>query len=278
MIKSISGFAGFIWLLPLSAVAAGVSESRVWTERYPVTAGTPRLEVSNIWGNVRVRPGAGGEITITFDETRSAPDRELYDRSLETLRLDVAADEYGVSIRVGDGVRDFSPRGPCRGCRVDYQFEVLVPAGTELDVGTVMDGTIDVAGIVGGISASNVNGPIMASEVRDCGKVESVNGKVQVGFALAPGQDCEIETINGDITLALPEGSGVDVALDVFNGRMLSDFAVDPLALPAVVERSSAGGAHRYRIQQPAGVRLAGGGPLFSISSLNGDIRIRRNQ
>ena len=274
----IAGAACFLLAVAASVAAAPVTESRVWTEKYPVDVLAPRLAISNIWGNVRVRPGSSGEITVTVDELRSAPDRELFERSLETLKLNVQADNNGVSILVGGATRRFEQRNLCRECRVDYQFEVLVPAGTQLDVGTVMDGSIDVAGVIGVISASNVNGPISVSEVRDCQTLESVNGKVEVSFTLAPGQDCDIETINGDITLELPGGSGLDVALNLFNGRVVSEFAVDSFALPATVEHSSDGDGHRYRIQQSAGLRLEGGGPMFSISSLNGDIRIQKTQ
>jgi hypothetical protein len=76
----------------------------------------------------------------------------------------------------------------------------------------------------------------------------------------------------------MPVGTGLDVALDLFNGRMVSDFQVDAYALPAVVEHTRDDGQHRYRIQQSAGIRLEGGGPTFSISSLNGDIRIQESQ
>ena len=271
--------AGCLLLVASGAVAAApVTESRVWTERYPVDAVAPHLAISNIWGNVRVRPGSSGEITVTVDELRSAPNQALLERSRETLKLDVVADASGVSIQVGERDNNWDRGDPCRGCRVDYQFEVLVPTGTQLDVGTVLDGTIDVAGVVGIISASNVNGPINVHEVRDCETLESVNGRVDVSFTLAPGQDCDIETINGDITLAFPSGSGLDVALDLFNGRVVSEFSVDPFSLPATVEHNSDGDGHRYRIQQSAGLRLEGGGPIFSISSLNGDIRIQKTQ
>ncbi len=260
------------------ADAADVTETRVWTERYPVDAVSPLLSISNIWGNVRVRAGNSGEISVVVDERRTAPNRELFERSLEALKLNIAANNNGVSMQVGDLNRSFHRDNQCRGCRVDYQFEVLVPPGTQLDVGTVMDGTIDVAGVLGAVRASNVNGPISVSELRDCDHLESVNGKVDVSFATAPGQSCAIETINGDITLSLPAGSGLDVALDLFNGRMTSEFSVDPLALPVSVEQTKEGDGHRYRIQQSAGLRLEGGGPLFSLSSLNGDIRIQKSQ
>jgi len=265
-------------MISSAAVAAKtVTESKVWTESYPVSAPS-RLEISNIWGTVRVRPGPGGQITVTVDEKRSAPDQERFDRSLELIGLDIQADASGVSIRVGEQSGNWRGQENCRGCRVDYQFEVLVPPGTQLDVGTVMDGTIDVAGVTGLVSASNVNGPVKVHELRDCEKLESVNGELDVSFMLAPVADCDMETVNGNITLTIPDGTGLDVTFDLFNGSMVSDLALNPFAVPATVEHTNDDGRHHYRIQQLAGVRVEGGGPSFSISSLNGDIRIQKTQ
>lgn len=260
------------------ATAAAIVEDRVWSEDYTVTTATPRLAISNIWGNVRVRPGATGRISVTVDERRSAPNRELFERSLEAFRLDVSADLNGVSMIVGGEARNWRMLDPCPGCRVDYQFEVLVPPGAEINVETVTDGRIDVAGIDGRVSASNVNGPISVSGLRDCESMDSVNGDVELEFPLTPGNDCRIKTVNGDITLAMPDGAGLDMALNLFNGRVVSQMQVDALALPARVERTQLDGHNRYRIQQPAGLRVGAGGPTFSISSLNGELRILRNQ
>ena len=262
----------------VTVAAKPVTESRVWSETYPVGTATPRLSIDNLWGNVRVRPGASGQISVTIDESRSAPDQARFERSLEMLKLNIEADTDGVSFRVGERFPASQARRSCRDCRVDYQFEVQVPPRTQIDVGTVTDGRIDVAGITGNIIASNVNGPIAVSGIRDCELLESVNGAVEVSFMLAPGQDCSIETVNGDITIDMPAGTGLDVAMDLFNGRMVSDFDVEPYALPAYVEHTSNNGRNRYRIQQSAGIRLEGGGPTFSISSLNGDIRIQESQ
>jgi hypothetical protein len=266
-------------LLFSAAVAAqSVTESKVWTENFTVSGAEPTLRISNIWGTVRVRPGPAGQISVTVDETRSAPDQERFDRSLLVLNLDIQATEDEVSIVVGEPTRRWQRTDPCRGCRVDYQFDVTVPEGTKLELGTVLDGAIDVGGVAGTVSASNVNGPIRAHELSNCENLESVNGELDVSFGRAPASDCDIETINGDINLSLPNGSGLDVALDQFNGRMVSEFDVDTLALPATVEKSTEDGGTRYRIQQSAGLRLDGGGPMFSISSLNGDVRIRKTQ
>ena len=263
--------------LSATATAEPVTESQVWSEIYAVTTASPRLSVSNIWGNVRVRPGPDGEISVTIEETRYAPDQAMFERSKELLDLDVYADANGASFQVGEEMRNWRDRDHCSGCRVDYQFEIRVPKGALVDVATVTDGRVDVEGINGRVSASNVNGPVSVAGLHDCESVESVNGRVDVAFELAPGQNCAINTINGDVTLSMPPGTGMDIALDIFNGRVTSEFDTDTFAVPAQVEYEESQGKHRYRIQQLAGLRIEGGGPTFSISSLNGDVRIQEN-
>ena len=271
--------AGALALYASLAAAAGpVSESRSWTDAYPVTAAAPRLEVSNIWGSVNVRVGERGVITVAITEQRSAPDQARFDYSQEVLKLDVDADASGVSLQVGNRDDAWWQRKDCQDCRVDYQFDITVPADAVVDVGTVMDGRIDVRGVAGAISASNVNGPIVIDGVHDCADVENVNGPVTLGFNRAPLHDCSIETVNGDVTLDMPEHASLDVALDLFNGAVSSELPVGPFELPASVERIVEDGRTRYRIQQLAGIRIGAGGPTYSVASINGDLNIKKHQ
>jgi hypothetical protein len=155
---------------------------------------------------------------------------------------------------------------------------VRVPAGALLDVSTVNDGRVTVEGVIGTVSAGNVNGPVHVSGLGSCGTLQSVNGEVKAEFSHAPDADCYIETVNGDITISLPPNSGLNVAMDLFNGRMYSAFPVDPLAIPARIEQRQSGDGYRYRIEQPAGASIAGGGPTFNVASINGDVRIQKAQ
>ncbi len=267
-----------VLLASTPAFAELVSDSRVWTERYRVDGPSPTLTINNIWGSIRVRTGEPGEIAVTVDERRTAPTQALFERSLEILSLNVDADTEGVYMQVGDVERDWRRRNRCRGCRVDYQFVVVVPPGTIVDVGTVNDGRIDIADVAGAVTASNVNGPVVVAGIRECTAVESVNGRVDLKFARPPNQDCAVETINGDITLGLPSGSGLDLAFDLYNGRIRSEMEVDALTLPAKVTRTEYDGGYRYQVEQLAGVRVGRGGPTFSMTSLNGDVRIVENR
>lgn len=269
---------GIAVLAASAASAAPVSESRTWTETYPVTGNPPQLEVGNIWGSVRVRAGQAGVITVAVTESRSAPDQARFDRSLEVLALDVSADSAGVSLLVGERNESHWQGRNCRDCRVDYQFDITVPTNAVIDVGTVMDGTVDIQGIAGVISASNVNGPIVIAGVHDCTEIRNVNGPVTMGFDRTPLQNCSIETVNGDVTLEMPESASLDVAFDLFNGGVSSELPIGPFQLPASVEQIVEDGRTRYRIQQLAGIRIGAGGPSFSVASINGDLRIRKHQ
>ena len=271
---------GFFAVLALAdKAAAAVTDQKTWSQSFPVSAAMPRLLIDNIWGNVRVRIGTAREIAVIVDEKRSAPSQELFELSKQTIFLDVKADGDGVAMVVGKQDDTVRPRiNRCRGCRVDYQFEVTVPPGTQIDVSTVTDGSIDVAGGGGPVSASNVNGPVAVKDLQDCTAIESVNGAVEVTFARAPSRDCSIKTINGDITLTVPGGTGLVAALSVLQGSVVSEFDLEPLALPAKIDQRRQDGRFVYHIEQAAGIRLGAGGPTFSIESLNGDLRIRKSK
>lgn len=262
----------------LGTAEAAVTDQQTWSDTYPVSTSAPKLRIDNIWGNVRVRTGAAREIAVTIDEKRSAPTQELFELSKETIRLDVQADAAGVSMIVVTPDRTMGQRERCRGCRVDYQFEVTVPPGTQVDVSTVTDGGIEVAGVGGSVNASNVNGPVTARDLQDCARIESVNGTIDVSFTRPPSLDCSIKTVNGDITLTVPGGAGLDAALNVMHGDVVSELDLEPLPLPVTVEERHEQGRFVYRLAQAAGVRLGNGGPTFSIESLNGDLRIRKGR
>lgn len=157
-----------------AAKADPVTDSNDWTKTYQVTTTSPTLDVRNIWGSVRIRAGKAGEITVSASESRSAADRESFEASLDVMRLNTEASDTGLSLTVGDPENRWDWRGPCRECRVYYEFDITVPPGTQLDVGTVMDGVVDIDGISGPVSASNVNGRIVVQGISNCSAIESV--------------------------------------------------------------------------------------------------------
>jgi len=276
--KTQLAYLGASLLLAASVQAADVTEQNSWQRAYPVTTGSPKLFVRNVFGNVTVRTGNIREIVVAVNERRSAPTRAELDESKKRLQLHTEATSEGASFVVEDPDRDSTRIELCRQCRVEYEFDITVPADAQVDVGTITDGRVEVTGVRGAVSARNVNGPVAVAGVAQCSQIESVNGALDVSFVRAPGNDCALKTINGDITVGLPANAGLDAMLSVTHGKLESDFDIEPLTSAPKVEREERDAGFLYRIDHKAGVRLGAGGPTFTFASLNGDVRFIKNK
>lgn len=249
-----------------------------FTQVYEVTTKTPALEVSNIWGDVRVRPGKAGQIVVSVKEDRRAANQRNFDRSLELIQLNVEADDDSVYLRVGNPEERWSQTNQCRDCRVEYQFDIEVPPDAVLDVSTVNDGAIDVSSIRGVVNAGNVNGPVYVESIQNCQEIRTVNGPVNVSFAVAPRKDCSFMTVNGDVTVTVPSDGALEVSADLFNGDIYSEFTVEPMSRATEVERVNKKGKNKFVLKKSSGFRIGTGGPLYSVKSMNGDLSIRKAQ
>jgi hypothetical protein len=261
--------------------ANAVSEQKNWMQTYPVSTTTPRLLIRNIWGNVRVRSGTSQEIVVHVDERRSAPTQALFEQSKRSFFLGIRPDANGVALTVEHPEEYRSRPDRCLGCRLDYQFEVLVPSGTHIDVATVTDGGVDINVESATVDAANVNGPVAVAGLDDCAKIQSINGALSVSFARAPTSECSIETVNGEIKIGLPATASLNAVLNVTHGDIESEFDVEPFALPVQVDKAEHEDRQNiwgYRIERGAGIRIGADGPTFNIASLNGDVRIVKNK
>jgi hypothetical protein len=267
--------SGLLFAQPLLAV----SETQTWQQEYEFDRGvTPRLVVENVWGDVNVSTHRGNTFKVSVRETRHARNDETLALSRDLLYLDVQQSNDALELIV-DGInRRNNGWRDCRGCRLELQFDIQVPETADLDVSTVNDGEVFVAGVRGQVNASNVNGDVTVEGLHHCGDFKTINGEIEVGFEHPPEGQCRFKTINGDIITRLPERSGADLSLDIGHGKIRSEFNLTALAMPAQVEKSQSrhGGTH-YRISKATGLRLGSGGASFKFESLNGDIEINQN-
>lgn len=264
-------------LIGAAASAQPVVEQKSWQHSYPVTSATPKLVVRNIWGSVKVQSGAAGAIVVSAVEKRSARTAVDFEKSKEQLRLEVVASTDGVSLVVDTPDRR-ERTDVCQECSLEYQFEITVPTDALVDVRTVTDGRVEVTGLRGPVNAGNVNGSVAVRGIGECSSIDSVNGTLEVTFARAPSENCDLKTINGAITVGLPAGAGLDALLDLGHGHIETEFDVDGMPVAPRVERNREQDRWRYRVRQSTGVRLGAGGPIFTFASLNGDVRILKNK
>ncbi|HKJ15877.1 MAG TPA: hypothetical protein VJ984_00825 [Xanthomonadales bacterium] len=153
-----------------------------------------------------------------------------------------------------------------------------VPQRADLELETVNNGTIRVENITGNLSLSNVNGPITAIGISGSVMAESVNDDIEVIFNRVEGEGVmSFFSVNGDITLGLPDGTGAELHIDNAEGEITSDFEVDVVPSQPVVTREDNRGGVEVKVESVIIAKVAGGGTVFKLKTLNGDIRIRKS-
>lgn len=276
--------------LLVPAISSAVEESRTLRESLdfagPVAA--RKVVVDNVWGSVSVRGTDGGKVEVTIRETIVADDARAAEKAKEEVRLDVTSDEGGVELYV-----DGPFRCECRGCEdcdrwgwrrrheapgyvVVYDFEIEVPRDVEIEVRTVNRGDIAVHGVRGPFRLANVNGGVELEGTAGAGRASTVNGPIDVRFAAGPSGDSSFETVNGTVELRFPEALSADFDLKTSWGELYSEFPVESLpTLPPTRQRKDG----RFVIRADGGTRLrvARGGPMVTVETLNGNVYLRKS-
>ncbi len=235
------------------------------------------LLVDNVFGSIQVEGHNRGQVEMTVHKTIQAEDQAAYDRALNEVNLNMAIEDNTLDVYVDGPFRCNSRRTHRRdpGYRVVYDFEILTPHRTALDLQTVTGGDIRVRNIQGDFDIHNVNGEIDVNGIKGSGTAHTVNGKVDIVFDGNPSEDCSFKTINGEITIRFPSTPSADFRLKTFHGDMYSDFDVDYLpAEPVEAKRDN--GRYVYKSNHFFRVRTGKGGPDINLETLNGDILISK--
>ena len=221
------------------APASGQTEEIVWRGS---VAPDDAVEIFGVNGAVRAVPSDDDQVHVeaTLHGRRSAP---------ETVRVEVVEHEGGVTVcAVYPTPEDARRENDCRpggGSRhvedndVEVDFVVRMPAGVHLRAHTV-NGDVDIEGLRGDAEGTTVNGDV---------SIETT------GFVHAA------TTVNGGILVEVPEGLEADFRASTVNGTIESDFPI--LVSGRVGPREMRG-------------TIGGGGRELEVSTVNGNIRIRR--
>lgn len=286
-------------LLALAAISTALpgralEDSRTWRETRTFTAGGgPRiLELDGFRGNIiatgiSATATRGDAVEIVVHEKVTGRNREEIEEARRQVTVDLSQQGNRVKIYVDGPFRcnDRDDRESCRNCacgdrdkdrvsqRVTHDFELRVPAGTEIDLGTVM-GDVRVDGTDGPFEVSSVNGKVAMAGVRGAGTARSVNGGVKVTFAANPNGACKFETVNGELDVAFRPGLDADASFKTLNGEVYTDFPykMRSLATPAGDRQD---GRFVLRKAGTFGITIGGGGPEIAFATINGDILVR---
>ncbi|RPI86286.1 MAG: hypothetical protein EHM41_09030 [Chloroflexi bacterium] len=157
------------------------------TRSFSVSSLPARLSVRNIQGNVQIRRGDAGEITVTAIKhtgTGNAEATEIYIEQESNGQVRVET-RYPNPIL---GILTFM-----KPCRVDYQIQA--PRECSIDL-SVVSSTVEIEGMDGSHEVKTVSGDVNLKEVAGKLQVNTVSGDIR-GSTLSG--DSYLKTVSGDV-------------------------------------------------------------------------------
>ncbi len=241
-----------------------------------------RLVVDNVEGYVHVTGVSGSQVQVTAHKViRAETDSDLRDAKNE-VKLDITEKPGSVSVYYDAPWRC---NGEGRGCHdqqrrfynVTYDIDVQVPRDARLVVSTINNGDVRVDGTAGDFDIGDINGGIAMTGVAGSGDVHTINGPITAHFVKNPSGPTSFKSINGQLDMYFQAGLSADLLFKTFNGEIYSDFEVTPRAIPAA-ETEQQNGKFVYHSDRRRSARVGRGGPELSFDTLNGNIRLHREQ
>jgi hypothetical protein len=272
--KQLTRFAlGAIILLPAAAQAQARQNDRdafTLNERVPSGAW---IRVRNLSGEIRVRASSSDKVEITATKTWRRGDPK--DVSIETKKgsdgsilvcaiwnvrnreTTCTEDRYSTHNQ-GDRYGD-DRNGDHNDVSVD--FEVRVPKGVKIGVWTV-NGAVTVDGATSEVRAGTVNGSVEASSSGGPVQANTVNGSVRASMGRYDGdRDLDFSTVNGSVIAEFTGDIDADIDLSTVNGRFQTDW---PVTISGRID------PRRLR------AKLGKGGPRIRLSTVNGNVELRK--
>ena len=240
----------------LTTPAAGQTEpGRQTIRRFETIQAGGRVLAINHFGSVDARFG-GYEHRIELVATAQRLDRELPELELRTETVGGGLD---ISVVPRGGGLPYS--GPERRDRID--LVLFVPLGVPLDVQT-LDDPISVEGLKSDVAARSHTGDIHLRSIGGRVRANSVSGKIlAILNSRATGLPQELSTETGEIETHLWEDAHLRVEIAT-SGEISTDFSL-------TIEHT--------RFEEPAKharATVGGGGPLLTLRSKRGRIRLLR--
>ncbi|MGH7562080.1 MAG: DUF4097 family beta strand repeat-containing protein [Gemmatimonadales bacterium] len=222
------------------------------------------LEIVGINGSIEAAAatGAEAEVRATKSARRSDPDE---------VTIEVVEHADGITIcaiypnrrgRENECRPEGKGRNESRNNDTNVHWTIRVPQGVRF-AGRTVNGDVSARGLTAFAEARSVNGSITV-ETTSWAEASTVNGSIEARLGRANWTgDLEFSSVNGSITITLPDAVDLEVDASTVNGGMTTDF---PLTVKG-----------RWGPRRMSGT-IGQGGRSLSLSSVNGDMTLRRGR
>lgn len=270
-------------LLALAAPAGAVEESSTRQETLTFPAGSTErvLRVCNVTGPVSARGYDGAQVRLVVREIYRGDTPADLERAKEVLGLRIERQRGAIDLAVGSRCgcrRSCDENGERRRARdsigARHDFELQVPRGVRVELGTVNGGDVTLRDHRGDFRLSNVNGSVAALDVAGSGSVTTVNGGMEVRFSENPREATSFRNVNGEIDVTFRPGLAAELSFQTLNGEVYTDLPLEDRAV-AKASHDPRKGRHVLRKSWRTRAAADGGGVELSFTTVNGDIYLR---
>lgn len=153
--------------------------------------------------------------------------------------------------------------GELGGENLSVDITLKVPRTAVLDAIETVNGSVTASNFVTQTKISVVNGDVKATNLRGSAHISTVNGRLNADFdELDPNGTISLETVNGTANLSIPSDANATIRANSLNGQIANDFGLT-VRKGQYVGRDLNG-------------RVGGGGVRIKLSSVNGDLSVKR--
>ncbi len=206
-----------------------------------------RVSVSNINGDVEITGWSRNEVQI--DAVKTARDQQRLDEA----RIEVNAGTSSVEIETH--YPHHTNNDPA-----SVHYTLHVPQNARIDKVDLVNGSLNVQRVMGGVVADLVNGKLRASDLAGSADLSTVNGAVEADYSsLNNVREIKLKSVNGSVNLLLPQSPNAEVSASSVSGRISTDF-------PLKVEG--------HWIGKHMSGTLGSGGVHIKLDNVNGSIHV----
>ncbi|MDX2437908.1 MAG: hypothetical protein QNL88_12750 [Acidobacteriota bacterium] len=220
--------------------------------------GTVSLE--NINGDVTIEVWDRDEVRVYALKTASS--QELLDALKVEINPNPASVQIDTEYPSSRGYRDDGSDHNERAQRhMKVEYTLTVPRWAVIDDVDLVNGSLMITGVQGGIDAETVNGDIVVREAAGNASLATVNGGIELYVdQLGNSDGVDLEAVNGSIDLYLGSSVGADIRAESVNGTLANDLGIE------VTKGKYVGSSFNGSI--------GGGGSRVDLETVNGSVTV----
>ncbi|HTM37603.1 MAG TPA: hypothetical protein VL156_12700 [Terriglobales bacterium] len=244
---------GVLAALVLNATFAHAAESNWVTEEFHQTyslTSDGRVSLNNINGAAHISAWDRNEVKV--DAVKRADDQDGL-KDIE-IRVNPRPDSISISTEYRPQEDSYSDHHYS-----SVEYRITVPRNARLDDIQLINGALDITGVLGEVRAECINGKLMANGLTNRAKLSTVNGILEVRFDRMPAESIDLGSVNGRVELTLPSDAKASLEATTVHGQISNQFGLH---------------SSNHMIGHDLHGSLGGGGTHIRLSNVNGAIEV----